>query len=349
VWIASSLETIRTPTLIALGNFDGLHRGHQAVVQTILSRTLPQTQPEVSRQVQPQSEAGRKLVGVFPLSHSPSTHPATGDRLPYKTVVTFWPHPRAFFSGTPQSLLTPLTEKAHILEAMGVDQLVLLPFDYDLANLTPQAFVEDIVVQRLQAQFISVGQDFCFGRQRTGTTETLRAIAAQFGIETHIVPLQCQDRERISSSAIRQALAMGEVEHATRLLGRPYSLSGEVEKGQQLGRTLGFPTANLQIPSDKFLPRQGVYAVWVRGIPVRTPAIPGVMNLGCRPTVAGTQQTLEVHVLDWTGDLYGQSLTVDLVAFLRPEQQFAGLEDLKTQIQQDCATARQHLHTLPLG
>lgn len=345
MWIASSLETIRTPTYIALGNFDGIHRGHRKVMEPILG-----LRSEVAN-AKCQADLERQLVGVVHQGFSAVSSAdasaiidVNGDRTtsPQISVVTFSPHPRAFFSGQPQQLLTPLDEKAEWLAALGIDQLVLLPFDQELANLTPPAFVEEILVGHLQAQFISVGQDFCFGRQRSGTSQDLRAIAAQFGIPTHIVSLQYDEGERISSSAIRQALQDGHPEYAAQLLGRPYSLIGEVVTGQQLGRTIGFPTANLRVPSDKFLPRQGVYGVWVHLAEVAEPLL-GVMNLGQRPTVDGTRQTIEVHVLNWAGDLYGQRLRVDLAMFIRPEQRFTGIDALKAQIHQDCETARERL------
>lgn len=304
MWITSSLATAKTPTFVALGNFDGVHRGHRQVIQPILQD------------------------GIGP-----------ADRQILSTVVTFDPHPQEFFSGQHRSLLTPLPEKIPILQQLGLDQLVLLPFNAALASLPPEEFVEVILVQHLQAQRVSVGQNFRFGRGRAGHTADLQAIAAQFGVEVCIVPLYTADGERISSSAIRQALEQGEPDQARQLLGRPYQLWGEVVLGQQLGRTLGFPTANLKLPPEKFLPRQGVYSVWVQ-IGEEERSLPGVMNLGYRPTVEGTRQTIEVHLLDWTGDLYGQTLVVSLENFIRSEQKFTSLEELKAQIARDCETAR---------
>lgn len=259
----------------------------------------------------------------------------------YTTVVTFDPHPQEFFSGQQRTLLTPRAEKIKQLEEIGVDQLVLLPFDRDLAQLEPQAFVAEVLVRQLQAKRIGVGEDFRFGRQRAGTALDLQAIAAGYGIDTTIVPLYLLDGERASSSQIRQALTHGDLETAHHLLGRSYSLTGIVVKGQQLGRTIGFPTANLELPPEKFLPRWGVYSVWVEGVSFQSQ--PGVMNIGCRPTVSGDRPTVEVYLLDWSGDLYGQTLTVHLDRFLRPEAKFDSLDALKAQIQQDCQTARSSL------
>lgn len=238
-------------------------------------------------------------------------------------------------------MLTPIEEKAQYLCSLGIQQFVLLPFDAHLANLSPQAFVEEILVQGLQAQQISVGQDFHFGKRRSGTITDLQAIAAQYGIPVEVATLHLQDGDRISSSAIRAALSQGEIDQANQLLGRPYQLVGTVVSGRQLGRTIGFPTANLQVPSDKFLPCCGVYSVWTTLSDGSLNA--GVMNIGYRPTVEGDQITVEVHLLDWSGDLYGHTLTVSLNGFLRPEQKFASLEELKSQIQRDCEQARTQL------
>ena len=253
------------------------------------------------------------------------------------SVVSFFPHPRQFFSGEKIQLLTPIAEKAEILSSLGIDQLILLPFEDRLASLNPQQFVRQILVEQLQTKIISVGTDFRFGFQRQGTAEDLKSIASGWGIEVHLNSLRkYQDDtagERVSSSLIREALLAGEIERANIMLDRPYRLLGKVVTGQQLGRTIGFPTANLKVPSEKFLPRYGVYAanVYREGHVFK-----GVMNVGCRPTVAGAAPTIEVHLLNWSGDLYGKALKVDLLRFLRPEQKFDSVEALKQQIARDC-------------
>jgi riboflavin kinase/FMN adenylyltransferase len=308
VWVTSSAAKALTPTAIALGNFDGLHRGHQRVIEPILDRVRSEERTE----------------------HT------------YATVVTFNPHPQEFFTGQRRALLTPLNEKVQQLLRLGVEQLVLLPFDRALAALKPQEFVERILVQQLRSERISVGEDFRFGWQRSGTATDLQAIAGNFGIPVTIVSLYTCEGERISSSSIRQALEQGNLQRAKTLLGRPYTLTGSVIKGQQLGRTIGFPTANLQMPPEKFLPQQGVYAVrvFIEEGWEKTDSLPGVMNIGSRPTVNGIYPSVEVHLLDWFEDLYGKTLTVQLQKFLRSEQKFASLEALKAQIQTDCAIAR---------
>jgi riboflavin kinase / FMN adenylyltransferase len=307
VFIASSSEQIRTPTAIALGNFDGIHQGHRTVLRPIIDSFKSRQQPHI-----------------------------------YPTVVSFTPHPREFFTGGKLQLLTPIPQKAQLLSDLGIEQLVLLPFDRGLASLTPEQFVEQIIVKQLQAVFISVGVDFRFGYQRKGTGIDLKNIAANYGIKVQLNPLhQYGDRHqqlvRVSSSLIRQALAAGDMKTANLMLEKPYSLWGTVVKGQQLGRTIGFPTANLQLATEKFLPRFGVYAVDVFFAPTNQQTkIKGVMNIGCRPTVEGEAPTIEVHLLNWSGDLYGQTLKVNLIKFLRPEQKFDSLEALKQQITQDC-------------
>ncbi len=339
MWVTASLTTILTPTAIALGNFDGVHRGHCQVIRPVLPR-----------QPLRQTTAVNEDVGLT-LGVAPDWNPVNdgqGAIVPqsYPTVVTFDPHPQAFFSQIDRPLLTPLAEKRLLLQALGVAQLVLLPFDRHLASLAPADFVETILIQHLQARHISVGEDFRFGCQRAGTALDLRQLAAKYGVSVTIVPNQTSQEQRISSSMIRTALEAGDIPQANRLLGRPYHLWGRVVPGQQLGRTLGFPTANLQVDTTKFLPRWGVYSVWVCPATAIGEPLPqaqrqaGVMNIGCRPTIDGQQQTIEVHLLDWSGDLYGQTLRVDLEAFLRPEQRFGSVADLSAQIHADCQAAR---------
>ena len=316
---------ISRPTAIALGNFDGVHIGHRHVIAPIL--------PDV--------------LSDRPISSSSSRenfHNLTS------TVVSFSPHPQEFFSQQPRSLLAPFDEKVALLESLGVEQLVLLPFDSQLAQLTAVEFIQKILIDSLQVELISVGFDFHFGRQRQGNVDDLAQI---WGDRLTVIPEQTMEigatsqPVRISSSNIRTALANGEVELANALLGRPYNLVGQVVQGNQLGRTIGFPTANLEIPSQKCLPRDGVYAVQVHVSQPNTNSVHlvhGVMNIGLRPTLKDQppRRTVEVHLLDWQGNLYGQELSVNLIKFLRPEQKFASFDDLKAQIHTDCQTALSH-------
>ncbi len=290
---------LQTPTAIALGNFDGVHRGHQQVIRTLVEAAPPDC---------------------------------------YRSVITFSPHPQAFFSGKERLLLTPAAEKRALLSQYGIEQVIVLPFTQDLAALSPLEFIEQILVQQLQAKVLSVGFNFGFGRGRSGTAEDLKTLCAAFGIPVHIVSPYCQGGDRVSSSAIRHALATGDVDLARELLGRPYTITGTVVSGQQLGRQLGFPTANIALPTDKLLPRHGVYACRVTAAAFTRPQS-GVVNIGVRPTVDGHALTTEVHLLDWHGNLYNQELTLHLEAFIRPEMQFSALADLQSQIASDCHKA----------
>jgi len=311
VWITPTPEQALTPTAIALGNFDGVHRGHRNVIQPVLEQSVR------------------------------------------STVVTFHPHPREYFSGQPCSLLTPLEEKISHLKALGIQQLVLLPFNRELAALSPEDFVQKILIEQLDPYYISVGEDFRFGYQRQGTAEDLRAIASSFQIKVNIANLQTNAEQRISSSRIREALNQGEIQLANQLLGRPYTLKGTVVTGEQRGRTIGFPTANLALPRNKLIPCYGVYAVQVTSMTysINTPH-PGVMNIGRRPTVNGEHPTIEIHLLDWSGNLYQHTLSVQLKQFLRSEVKFESLDALKAQIARDCETARRllpHPSSLPVN
>ncbi len=305
---------ISRPTAIALGNFDGVHIGHRHVIDPILPIAL-------------------------------------GDSSLTSTVVSFSPHPQEFFSKKVRSLLAPFDEKVALLESIGVEQLVLLPFDANLAKLTADEFIQKVLIDSLQVELISVGCDFHFGQQRQGNVIDLKNI---WGDRLTVIPEQTMslsDRSpiRISSSNIRAALAQGKIDLAHSLLGRPYNIVGKVVQGNQLGRTIGFPTANLEISPQKCLPCDGVYAVQVITHNSSKP-IQGVMNIGLRPTVKedlrGDRRTIEVHLLDWQGDLYGQELDVKLVKFIRSEQKFASLDALKDQIQADCQTALKELEPL---
>ena len=398
MWITSSVKAAKTPTHIALGNFDGVHLGHQHVMAQILGKTdgqivssgLTLAGDHLTEQNGEQSASSHKSSGhqrssfinaqsiaAFhndaiasgyserqsnqaqgdSASVSPDrTDSNQPDRDAYPTVVTFFPHPQEYFSKLARPLLTPIQEKTWLLAHLGIRQLVMLPFNQALANLSPEVFVKQILIDGLQAQRISVGDDFRFGKGRSGTAEGLAQIAARYGVPVTRAALKQEKGDRISSSRIRQALATGELTEATQLLGRPYMLTGKVVRGQQIGRTIGFATANLQLPADKYLPRTGVYGVRAYGASkksandsqTREIFLPGVMNIGHRPTVGGQSLSVEVHLLNWSGlnwsgDLYGQTLTVSLETFIRPEQKFDSLTQLKEQIEADCNTARRSL------
>jgi riboflavin kinase/FMN adenylyltransferase len=295
------------PTVVAIGNFDGVHLGHRRVI-------------EMAR------ERARDLDA--PLA-----------------VLTFEPHPRSYFQpGAPPFRLTPFRSKAHLFEAIGVECLVVLSFDATLAALSAEQFVSDVLVKGLRARHVVIGYNFAFGHGRKGDVTQLRALAAQLGFGvTGVGPVDDLDGVVYSSSAVRTFLREGDVRRAGALLGRPWEIEGIVQTGARLGHTLGFPTANLLL-DDYVRPAYGVYAVRCG---VETPDglawHSGAANIGRRPTVDGTAERLEAHLFDFSGDLYGKHLRVALIDRLRPEKKFDGLGALKAQIAEDCLAARRIL------
>ena len=284
---------------MALGSFDGLHPGHRSVIAAVTERA-----------------AQRHLV---------------------PTVVSFWPHPREVLFAEARLRLDLPSEKLALLEPLGIEQLVLVPFTRDLAALSPEAFVQQVLHEQLQAGLVVVGANFRFGAGRSGTTTTLQQLGAERGIEVQIQPLLAEGEEQFSSSRIRRALAAGDLLEATRLLGRPYRFGGTVVSGRGLGRQLGWPTANLQVDGRKFLPLEGVYAAWAW---LGEERLAAVMNLGPQPTVDPTAPSaVEVHLLGRTLDLNGSELLVEPVQLLRIQQRFENLEALVQQIQRDAESA----------
>ncbi|NQV10715.1 MAG: bifunctional riboflavin kinase/FAD synthetase [Cyanobacteria bacterium] len=303
-----------SPTALALGSFDGLHQGHRRVIAAI---------------------AGDPVPGLVP------------------TVVSFWPHPRELLHGEPRLRLDLPTEKLALLEPCGIHQLVLVPFTHELAALTPEAFVEQVLVGQLDARDVAVGENFRFGVGRSGGSDDLQTIGRRHGLRVHVLPMLWDGKERVSSSRIRRALAAGKISEATRLLERPYRFSGPVVRGRGLGRGLGWPTANLQVDGRKFLPAEGVYAAWARLLPHGSTGcawMSAVMNLGRQPTVDPlAASAVEVHLLDRELDLEARELEVEPVALLRQQRRFDNLEALSAQINADAQQARQLLRLQPAG
>ncbi|MCP9943068.1 MULTISPECIES: bifunctional riboflavin kinase/FAD synthetase [Synechococcales] len=294
-----SPQEARRPTAIALGSFDGLHQGHRRVIAAVTG--------------------------------------AAGGATP--TVVSFWPHPREVLYGEPRLRLDLPAEKLHLLEPLGIEQLVLVPFTRELAALSPEAFVEQVLVGQLGAQRVAVGDNFRFGAGRSGDSHTLAAIGQRHGIDVQVLPMLWDGQERVSSSRIRRALAAGDVAEARRLLERPYRFSGRVVRGRGLGRELGWPTANLQVDGRKFLPLEGVYAA--AATVAGGPLLPAVMNLGPQPTVDPmAPSAVEVHLLDRRLELDGLELVVEPLQLLRRQQTFASFEALSAQIARDADEAR---------
>jgi riboflavin kinase/FMN adenylyltransferase len=303
-----SPEEAQRPTAIALGSFDGLHQGHRRVIAAITGPAAAQ--------------------GLVP------------------TVVSFWPHPREVLFGETRLRLDLPGEKLHLLEPLGIQQLVLVPFTAQLATLSPEAFVERVLVQQLQARVVAVGENFRFGAGRSGDTTALASIGARHGIAVTVLPMLSDGEERVSSSRIRRALAAADLAEAARLLGRPYRFGGRVVRGRGLGRELGWPTANLQVDGRKILPLEGVYAAWAQLLngEGRGERLPAVMNLGPQPTVDPTAPSaVEVHLLGRQLELEGAELLVEPVALLRRQHKFESLEALCAQIAADAAQAEQLL------
>lgn len=292
--------------VLTVGNYDGLHRGHQAILAKL-------------------GEAGARLG------------------LP-TAMLTFEPMPREFFDpeGAPPRL-SSLREKAEDAAAMGLERLVCARFDRRFAALSPLEFVRDLMVGDLGAAYILVGKDFRFGHKRQGDLALLRELSGTYGYELVPMPTVQEEDERVSSTRVREALAAGNPPLAARLLGRPYRISGRVRQGARLGRTLGIPTANLRV-TRKPAPRFGVYAA--EAVLDDGRVVPAAVNLGVRPTVNGRDCLLEAHLLDFAGDLYGRRLDVRFRHFLRPEARFDGVEALKIQMLADIERARALLGTV---
>jgi len=286
-----------TRASIALGNFDGVHRGHQAVI-----------------------DAARR------------------DDAPL-AVAVFDPPPRRFFQphAAPFRLMSD-TVRDRVLGELGVQAVFAIPFDRDLSMKDDRAFARDVLVDAMDIASVAVGWDYRFGRDRVGDVESLKRLGAELGFEVAVVAPVNEGAEKCSSTAVRTALQAGDVEAAARLLTRPWIIDGVVQRGEQRGRTIGFPTANVPL-GDLLRPKLGVYAVMAR-IEGQAKPVAGVANIGRRPTFGGEDERLEAHLFDFEGDLYGRRLEVEIHAFIRGERKFDGIEPLKTQIALDCSAAR---------
>jgi riboflavin kinase/FMN adenylyltransferase len=259
-------------------------------------------------------------------------------------VVTFDPHPDVVLARPFRAVLplTPIPEKRERLRARGIDHLEVIPFTRELAGLAPEAFVGTHLVEPLEMKRLVVGADFALGKGRAGHVGRLAEIGAAMGFSVEAVPLLELDGEIVSSSRIRELLGAGHVAEAARLLGRRYDLGGRVVPGEAIGRTLGYPTANLRLDEEKFLPADGVYAAWARleGEAVLRPA---AASLGTRPTFGGATHAIEAYLLDWSGDLTGRELSVELVDWVRGQERFEGPEPLRAAMARDVAAVRGRL------
>jgi riboflavin kinase / FMN adenylyltransferase len=288
---------------VTIGSFDGLHLGHRAVMGQLTHRA--------------------RELGV----------PAV--------VMSFEPTPREYFMGAAAPpRLARFREKFLALAEQGVDRLFCARFDAAMAMLAPEDFIREYLVEGLGARFLVIGDDFRFGRNRAGDFGTLEAAGRVHGFEVADTPTCELEGLRVSSTAVRAALAAGDLALATRLLGRHYGMTGRVIEGRRMGRMLGFPTANLR-PGRRVLPVTGVFAVVVKG--VAPEPWPAVANLGTRPTVNGVEPLLEAHLFDYAGELYGRRIRVEFVARLRDEQRFDDLPSLRAQMRLDAERARRLL------
>ena len=295
---------------LVIGNFDGVHRGHQAVLHQVVAEA--------------------RALGLA------------------SSVLTFDPHPAVVVGAGAPPLLARMDRRVELMGAIGIERAYVRRFDASFASWTAERFVRDLVVEALRARVVVVGHNFRFGSKRAGDLTLLRELGAALGFEARVHPVASDAHGPFSSTRAREAIAAGELEEAARVLGRPHELSGVVVRGDERGRALGFPTANLDDVTE-MLPPHGVYAVKVDDLDAQGEAGPlaeGVTNVGVRPTVAaagGTKRTIETFLFDFAGDLYGRRLRLHLVARLRDERRFGSLDELKAQIARDVAQARKVL------
>ena len=283
--------------VVTSGTFDGVHLGHQKILKRI-------------RDIADQCNGETVLI-------------------------TFWPHPRLVLFPHEHNLrlLSTFEEKAKLLREYGIDYLVTLPFTKEFSEMSSEDFIQKILIEKIQTKKLVIGYDHRFGKNREGSFEYLKENIKKYHFELEEIPREDIDHVGISSSKIRKALEIGNIETANEYLGRDYELNGIIIKGQQLGRSIGFPTANIYIPNDyKLVPCDGAYAVKVN---VEGKVYDGMLNIGMRPTVNGTSRTIEVNLFDFHGDLYDLRVCVYFKAYLRPEVKFLNLEALKAQLEND--------------
>ncbi len=296
-----STDKSTKPAVVTIGSFDGVHLGHQKVLndlKTIAKNNNART-----------------------------------------VVISFEPHPRLFFNpNTDLRLLTTIEEKAELLSQQNIDELVLQKFDDEFAKQDAETFIKKLV-KNLNMTNLLIGYDHRFGKDRKGTFDFVKSLEQKYGFKTHKIEPLIIDGKPVSSSIIRKALLDGDVRLVQTYLGRPYVLTGQVVEGNRLGRTLGFPTANIKVGAPyKLIPKQGVYLV--KSIIDNQPVF-GMMNIGVRPTIDGKKQIMEIHFFDFNGDLYGKSIPVYFLERLRDEQKFPSLEALQNQLKKDAEVSRQ--------
>lgn len=299
------LEKISNP-VVTIGTFDGVHLGHQKILKRI--RTLA-------------DGTGGETV-----------------------LITFWPHPRLVLYPHEHNLrlLSTFEEKAKLLKTYGIDHLVTIPFTKEFSELSSEQFIQKILIQAIGTKILVIGYDHRFGKNREGGFDYLKSNLDNYPFQLEEISREDVDDVGVSSTKIRKALEEGKVDIANEYLGRDYELNGIIIKGQQLGRSIGFPTANIHIPHDyKLIPADGVYAVKVC---VEGEMFQGMLNIGNRPTVNGESRTIEVNIFEFSGDLYDKRVSVYIKSFLRSEMKFPGLDSLKSQLEKDKTTALSRLN-----
>jgi riboflavin kinase / FMN adenylyltransferase len=288
--------------VVTSGTFDGVHVGHQKIIQRLL---------EITWSTQGQS-----------------------------VVVTYWPHPRLVLDATnqmPLGLLSTIEERIEQLSTFPIDYLLIIPFTREFSELSSEKYIQEILIKTIQTKILVIGYDHHFGKNREGDFAYLQQYAPAWGFRVEEIPAQDIDHIAVSSSRIRKALETGNISTANAYLGRPYCLTGTVVPGKQLGRTIGYPTANISVTdAHKLIPAQGIYAVEVL---FNGQVYGGMLSIGTNPTVGGTTQTIEVNIFDFYGDIYHQSLTIRFIAYIREEEKFSGLEQLQLKLQHDKETA----------
>lgn len=287
------------PVWLTIGNFDGVHLGHQALIKDLIAKA--------------QADSSKSML------------------------INFWPNPKFFFSKSPGAYLSTRAEKNALLSQLGVNGVVTLPFDHEMANLSPECFLDE-VLKHINAVGVVVGENFALGKDRQGTSTFLAKSCAKRGLQFKVCPPLIIGNEPVSSSRIRSALATGKVDEATKLLGRPYALCSKVISGEKVGKSIGVPTANLEIDMDKFLPRRGVYASIAK---LRDSAHQAVTNIGVRPTFGNQfNVSVETLILDFDDDIYGEDMRVEFIRWLRPEEKYNHIQDLINQIEIDKTVTR---------
>ena len=293
--------------VLTIGTFDGVHIGHQKIISRL---------KEVAEQ------KGGETV-----------------------ILTFFPHPRMILHPDDLNikLISTMDEKAELMKNLGIDHLIITPFTRDFSNLNPQEYIKDILVEKIGTTHIIIGYDHRFGKDRSGGLVELQNYASEFGYEVEEIPEQDIDDVAISSTKIRNALLSGDVKTAENFLGYPFHLSGKVIKGDQIGRTIGFPTANLFVEeSYKLIPSDGIYAVSVdfKSGQLKDKSAKGMAYIGHRPTINGMSRNIEVNIFDFNEDIYGETIRLNFLKYLREDQKFNSLDELKEQLGKDEVGAR---------